>query len=665
MRKNENAIAPAKFILLAIILLASCTALLAQGKDGLALGGPTMGNYTNRNVLIGSNSTFSPTAAPSGAVRTTAQASSGFKGVLTVNPGSGVVRVTNAMPEGTFTITLTGTDSGGSTTTRSFQLTVQRVPAGCSPYTSASFVRASASPFPTGSEPTYPAIADFNNDGHQDIAIANFSGNNVAVLLGIGNGNFGPATIFGTGTSPEYIATDDFNGDGNADFIVGNVNSGNVNVYLGDGSGGFTQAPGSPIATGSFVRFVVTGDFDNNGTADFATANEMSNNVTVFSGNGIGGFSLLATLSTGGGRPSGLVKGDFNGDTHIDLAAQTFNNSVIVFNGNSAGVFTTGPTTAIGGFPNFLVSGDINDDGILDLLTDNDSGNDGNVLTGLGTGSFTLSGVSFGIRTFGLSAADLDGDGDDDILATPSFSSNVSLRISNGDGTFTNAGNITGFDTATGHAIGDFNGDNRLDFAVAEFNRFSSVLGCTYFIVNTSLPTGRRGEAYNQQINVQGGTPNFTYSATGLPNGLTIGETTGLISGTPTQTGAFSVTVTVTDSTPTLAPEGAEAAPSARLTSKVFPMNVFVPTAADVSVSGRAVTSDGRGIRNAVVSITLPNGTVRTAATGSLGYYLIEGLPAGQTYTLAISGKRYTFTNPTRIITISDDLTGIDFVSPQ
>ncbi|MGC2237759.1 MAG: carboxypeptidase-like regulatory domain-containing protein [Pyrinomonadaceae bacterium] len=87
-----------------------------------------------------------------------------------------------------------------------------------------------------------------------------------------------------------------------------------------------------------------------------------------------------------------------------------------------------------------------------------------------------------------------------------------------------------------------------------------------------------------------------------------------------------------------------------------------IPTAASTSVLGRVVTADGRGIRNARISITLPNGEVRTALSGSFGYYRFDDLEVGQTYILSIAAKRYTFINPTRIISLKDELAGEDFI---
>ncbi len=87
-----------------------------------------------------------------------------------------------------------------------------------------------------------------------------------------------------------------------------------------------------------------------------------------------------------------------------------------------------------------------------------------------------------------------------------------------------------------------------------------------------------------------------------------------------------------------------------------------IPTAASTSVSGRVLTADGRGIGGVRISITLPNGEVRTALSSSFGYYRFDDLEVGQIYVLSIAAKRYAFINPTRIISLSDELTGEDFI---
>lgn len=91
----------------------------------------------------------------------------------------------------------------------------------------------------------------------------------------------------------------------------------------------------------------------------------------------------------------------------------------------------------------------------------------------------------------------------------------------------------------------------------------------------------------------------------------------------------------------------------------------FMPfTAAGVSLSGRVTTADGRGIRNARVVISgngLPE--PRTVATGSFGYFSFQGLTAGQTYVVTVNSQRYTFSVPSRVITLVDNVDDADFVA--
>jgi hypothetical protein len=93
----------------------------------------------------------------------------------------------------------------------------------------------------------------------------------------------------------------------------------------------------------------------------------------------------------------------------------------------------------------------------------------------------------------------------------------------------------------------------------------------------------------------------------------------------------------------------------------------FMPlTAAGATMSGRVTTADGRGIRNAKVVVTgnsLDHALIAT--TGSFGYYNFDGLEAGQTYVVTVNSKRYTFSVPSRVITLIDNVVDIDFVAEQ
>ena len=93
-------------------------------------------------------------------------------------------------------------------------------------------------------------------------------------------------------------------------------------------------------------------------------------------------------------------------------------------------------------------------------------------------------------------------------------------------------------------------------------------------------------------------------------------------------------------------------------------IGALVPTAADVSISGRAIDANGGYIRG--VRITVTGGTLtapRTALTNAFGYYSIGGLTAGETYIITAGSKRYVFQTPSRVVSPGSDLIDIDFVA--
>ncbi len=79
-----------------------------------------------------------------------------------------------------------------------------------------------------------------------------------------------------------------------------------------------------------------------------------------------------------------------------------------------------------------------------------------------------------------------------------------------------------------------------------------------------------------------------------------------------------------------------------------------------VSVSGRVMTPDGRGLRSATVSITDSNNVKRTTTTSSFGFYSFDAVQTGQTYTIAVSSRSYRFAS--RVVSVAGNLTDIDFV---
>lgn len=89
----------------------------------------------------------------------------------------------------------------------------------------------------------------------------------------------------------------------------------------------------------------------------------------------------------------------------------------------------------------------------------------------------------------------------------------------------------------------------------------------------------------------------------------------------------------------------------------------FAPTAASVSIGGRVTAFSGQGIQNVRVVLTSLNGTTRFSMTGSFGFYRFDDVEVGETYILTVFSKRFVFTNPTQIISVSEELNNLDFVA--
>src|SRR5579863_2640304 len=103
-------------------------------------------------------------------------------------------------------------------------------------------------PYPAGGQPHDVAAGDFNGDGIPDLAVANYSTNNISILIGKGDGTFKTAVNYPAGSFPSSVAVGDFNQDGHLDLVVTDSNNfmsgANICVLLGNGDGTFqTEVP--------------------------------------------------------------------------------------------------------------------------------------------------------------------------------------------------------------------------------------------------------------------------------------------------------------------------------------------------------------------------------------------------------------------------------------
>ncbi len=253
----------------------------------------------------------------------------------------------------------------------------------------------------------------------------------------------------------------------------------------------FANAAGSPTTQAIQPYAVVAGDFNGDGKLDLAVANSCDSSppsgclsgtgatdtVSILLGNGDGTFTPApGSPITVGNGPVAIAEGDFNNDGHLDLAIANENDgTVTVLLGKGDGTFSqaSGSPISVGSHPRAVAVGDFNDDGNLDLAVANGGSNTVTILLGNGDGTFTPasgSPIAVGTNPGAIAVGDFNGDGKLDLAVANQNDSTLTILLGNGNGTFTQAAGSpipggTGPDTI---AVADFNGDGKLDLAVGD-----------------------------------------------------------------------------------------------------------------------------------------------------------------------------------------------------
>jgi hypothetical protein len=292
---------------------------------------------------------------------------------------------------------------------------------------------------------------------------------------------------FVTGTGPSVLAVGDFNGDGHMDVVTGNDDTANtVSVLLGKGDGTF--ATHVDYAVGGGVTGIAVGDFNGDGKLDIVVVYGFDlARVAVLLGNGDGTFKPFVP-TTAGFQGGSIAVGDFNGDGKLDVAVSD-NQSAIpgvdIMLGNGDGTFKPPVPYATAPDPRMVIASDFNGDGKLDLATANAESETISVLLGNGDGTFQThkdNSTAIAASCISLAAGALRDDKGKDIVAGCQAEGEVVVLLSNGNGTFKAAKAYPvpgGVDIV---ALGDFNGDGKLDVAVTN--------GGTYDMVSILPGTG-------------------------------------------------------------------------------------------------------------------------------------------------------------------------------
>jgi hypothetical protein len=293
-----------------------------------------------------------------------------------------------------------------------------------------------------------------------------------------------PGTTLGTGVAPSELVVADFDNDGIDDIASadcgGTCNAGiggpgGVTVLLGNGDGTFTAAPGSPLplpAGQTNPDLMSAADFNEDGHTDLSVFTNGTDKRAIYLGRDSGNtFDPPIDAGSDGGGTEGEAPGDIDGDGKADLVVGRGTGGVAVRLGDGAGNF--GAATAVTGTSGVdpVALADVDLDGDLDVL--------GGILGG---GVLVLRNSPVGTLTvvdrFGagntmreIDMADLDENGDPDMIVAGEGTS-VSVLLGRSGATFGPQTTFAAFPgtPSTAHAeattVADFNRDNNLDVAV-------------------------------------------------------------------------------------------------------------------------------------------------------------------------------------------------------
>jgi hypothetical protein len=268
-----------------------------------------------------------------------------------------------------------------------------------------------------------------------------------------------------------FLHVGDVDGDGDPDFLTANIGDNNVSVRFNDGHGTYSGNGGLVFGLDA-ISGLTAGDLDNDGYPDLVTWGVTSALARIWHNDGTGHFTQGWGVDMGSSDVSAAL-GDVDGDGDLDLLFSIWagQGAVQVRFNDGTGTFGGGSRVAVGSYPSAAVLGDVDGDGDLDLLTANYGGIRQSVSVRLNDGQGSFSGVldvTAGTYSEEVVLGDVDGDGDLDLLARDE-SHTAYLRLNDGRGTFRQRRAVYLGCMVSDLALGDVDGDGDLDLVGAVF----------------------------------------------------------------------------------------------------------------------------------------------------------------------------------------------------
>ncbi|GMV25660.1 MAG: hypothetical protein AMXMBFR58_16910 [Phycisphaerae bacterium] len=291
--------------------------------------------------------------------------------------------------------------------------------------------------------------------------------------------SLGQTTSLPAPQRPSGVATGDFNGDGQVDLAVTTDTPDKITVFPGNGAGGFGAGVNHPTGAGSGPQDITAVDFDADGDLDLAVVLQNAGVLRVFVNSG-GTFTGGASVAIGD-QARGLAAADLDADGDTDFAVANRNDNTVTLVYDQGLTLSAAVLTA-GGEPRVVTAGDLTGDGVIDLAVTNHDDRNATIYRGAGGGAFVFhSTVSTGANTRpeGIAAGDLDADGDLDLAVTTNSGTTlnfVTVLRNLGGGSFSGPVNFTTGGVNPGSVkLADLDADGDLDAVAA--NQDSGTIG--------------------------------------------------------------------------------------------------------------------------------------------------------------------------------------------
>lgn len=310
------------------------------------------------------------------------------------------------------------------------------------------------------------ALYDFDGDHDSDLILVQPLLQRLIVLSNIGNGAFTQDTIIQVSGNPNSVVVGDLDTDSDLDFAVVCSNSNLLIAFLRTSEGSFETMTLS--LADSDPNHVIALDLDSDLDLDMVITHKAASMLSIWMNGGSSNFARLASLPTGE-NPYRTAVANLSRSGGIDLVCANINsNTLSIFTATSGRGY---PASLSGKFPGVcrsMCTADFDGDGFSDVAV-------GSVLSEWESRIVVLKqtaqsldsiyGLVRGADLVNMAAADMDSDGDVDLLSTHYYNE-VFVHKNRGDGTFAAPTMfVTGL-SPTSLEVCDFNRDGDPDVFV-------------------------------------------------------------------------------------------------------------------------------------------------------------------------------------------------------